>query len=182
MNDYELANYDGIKDLKEIDFYDDDEKKQLNREFSKIIDEKYFSRLKKVNNLNELAYFVICENGTIPKEIGFDKKMYDKLEKVVSQIIVNQGLIEYNKLIDGEIEFAEDIKYKPALAYILNEGILDKEEIKQIKFKTNIQNFNSKKYVNKYLVNNFVDKVCEFFEEPGSFTLDENMIPKEFYN
>lgn len=167
--------------LKEIDFYDEIDKKELKKELSEMIDEKYFSRIKNVNNFNELGYFIVCENGTIPKEIYFDKKMYDKLENYVSQIVVNQGLVEYQNLIEGKVDFAENVENKPALAYILNEGVLEDDEINKINFKHKKNYFNYRKYIDKYLINNFTDRVCEFFEEPGSFTLDENMIPKEFY-
>jgi hypothetical protein len=189
--------YNSIKGLKESDFsekinkedndnifdelYSKNDKKQLNKELSEMVEQVYFSRLERENNLEQLSYFVINEKGQIPSYFRVNDKNYKKVERFVEQIIVNQGLIEYQNLIEGNYEFAEDVEHKPALAFILNEDVLDKKEIDKINFKDKLYKKNHKSFVSKYLIQNFQDKICEFMEEPGSFTLNEDMIPKEFY-
>lgn len=174
MGEYDLANYNSIKDIKESEFY-----KTINNQDKHNKIKNFFSKIKKINNLNELINFVMLDEGKIPSE--FNSKNYEKLEKYVQQILINEGLNEYQKILSGEVNLEEEVEKKSMFAYILDENVLDEQELSEITYKHKFYRYNKENFIEEYLIPNLTDRVCEFLEEPGSFTLNEEGIPKEFY-
>ncbi|MGE0793102.1 MAG: hypothetical protein AB7V77_02915 [Candidatus Woesearchaeota archaeon] len=175
MGEYELQNYPSLNGLKESDFQENVKTENTKNQEIKT----FFSKIKKINNLSELSNFIMTGENKLPKE--FNSKNYEKLERYVQQILVNEGLYGFEKIKNGEINFEEELDNKPAFAYILSEGVLDENEVSEITYKHKFYRYTKRSFVDKNLIPNLSDRICEFLEEPGSFTLNDEGIPKEFY-
>jgi len=145
---------------KECDFYEDKEES-----LTDILSKEFFKRLKTKNDFSELNDYVRNDSYeyATPLRNKLLLKFDKKLEKTITQILVNQGLIEYETLMDGTYNSAEDVAYPELLAYILLENVLSEEEVEKINF----NNLNPKQFVGSYLIYDLENEVLDFIIHPA---------------